>query len=156
MSGDVGRRNRINSPVADGVIGNLAELGSNIASLAELQVQLAVVDVKASVGRAAVPFALLAVGIVILLAALPIALIGGSELLADWLQFTHRGWAYLIVSGIALALTLVLMLLAVPRLTSSFESLVRSKEELARNVAWIKTVLANSGRAPIHRRAGNG
>ena len=79
-------------------------------------------------------------------------MIGASELLADALSLTHRGWAYLIVSAVVAALTVALVLLGLPRLGKSFESLSHSKDELSRNIAWIKTVLANSGRTPAHRR----
>ena len=154
MSKDFGSRVSINSPVTEGVIGNLATLGGDVATLAELQVQLAVEDVKESIGHAVWPVAMIATGLVLLLAAMPVALIGGSELLADAMSLTHRGWAYLIVAGVVLAITIVLVLVALPIFTRSFASLVRSKEELARNVAWIKTVLANSGRPPVHRRNG--
>jgi hypothetical protein len=147
-----GQRVRINSPLADGVIGNLAELGGDIATLAELQTKLAVVDMKQAAGAATIPVVLIGGGLVMLLAAVPVAMIGASELLADALALTHRGWAYLIVSAIAMALTVLLVLIGLPRFTRSFDSLVHSKEELARNVAWVKTVLANSGRLPAHRR----
>jgi len=147
-----GQRVRINSPLADGVIGNLAELSGDIATLAELQTKLAVVDMKQVAGAATIPVALIGGGLVMLLAAVPVAMIGASELLADALALTHRGWAYLIVSAVAMALTVLLVLIGLPRLTRSFDSLVHSKEELARNVAWVKTVLANSGRMPAHRR----
>ncbi|MDB5353141.1 MAG: hypothetical protein JWN86_4388 [Planctomycetota bacterium] len=141
-----------NAPLTAGVFGNLAELGSDIANLAELQVKLTAVDLQTSLRRAVVPATMLATGLVVLLAALPIALIGASELLADVLVLAHRGWAYVIVAGIALVLTIVLALISLPRLRRSFDNLVNSKEELERNVAWIKTVLAYSGRLPSQRR----
>ncbi len=147
-----GRRVRINSPFADGVLGNLAELGSDIAGLAELQMQLAAADLKESAGKAVLPVTLLGAGLVVLLAALPVALIGASELVADALGLVHRGWAYLIVAAVASALAGGLAWLGLSRLSSSFATFVRTKEELARNVAWIKTVLANSGRMPTSRR----
>jgi len=152
VSPENGRRVRINSPVTEGVFGNLAELGGDIASLAELQVQLAAADAKESLGRAILPAILLGAGVVFLLAALPVALIGVSMLLADALGLTHPGWAYLIVAGVTAALTVVLVLIGLPRLSHAFASFIRTKEELSRNVAWIKTVLANSGRPPAHHR----
>ena len=71
VNGGLGQRVRINSPLADGVIGNLAELGGDIAGLAELQVQLAAADLKTTAGRIVVPAALLGGGLVLLLAACP-------------------------------------------------------------------------------------
>lgn len=150
---DNGRRVRINSPVTEGVFGNLAELGGDIASLAELQVQLAVADVKESIGRAIVPAVLLGAGLVLLLAAVPVALIGVAMLLSDALGFTHPGWAYLLVAGGVVVLTVLFVLIGLPMFLHAFRSFVRSKDELARNVAWVKTVLANSGRPPAHKRS---
>lgn len=147
-----GRNVKINSPLSEGVIGGLGELAGDVSTLAELQVQLAITDLKASAGRAAIPAALLAAGLVLLLGAVPVAMIGASELTADWLALAHRGWAYLIVAGVAAALTLLLVLIGLPRLLRSFESLVNTREELSRNIAWVKTVLANSGRMPTPRR----
>jgi len=83
---------------------------------------------------------------------MPVALIGASELVADALHLEHRGWAYLIVAGATAGLTAVLALIGLPRLIRSFDNLINTKEQLARNVAWVKTVLANSGRMPAHRR----
>ena len=147
-----GKRVRVNSPLTDGVFGNLAELAGDMTTLAELQAKLVVVDLKASASRAVLPAALVGAGVVFLLAALPVALIGASELLADALGLTHRGWAYLIVAAVAAALTVVLVLIGLPRLSKSFDNLTRSREELERNLAWVKTVLANSGRPPSHHR----
>ena len=143
---------RVNSPFAEGVIGNLAELGGDIATLAELQVQLAVADAKESAAHAAIPLVLLGAGLVFTLAALPVALIGAAMILAEAMHLNQPGWAYLIVAAVVVAATVVLVLIGLPRLTKSFATLVRSKEELTRNVAWIKTVLANSGRRPVHKR----
>jgi Putative Actinobacterial Holin-X, holin superfamily III len=65
----------------------------------------------------------------------------------------ERHWALLLTAGVAIVLAVVVGVLAVPRLRKSFESFQRSREELARNVAWIKTVLTYSGRsAPSQRR----
>ncbi|MEO6809667.1 MAG: hypothetical protein ABI353_11200, partial [Isosphaeraceae bacterium] len=51
---------RINSPLIEGVIGNLAEFGNDITTLAELQAKLALIDLKEGGTRAAVPAAVLA------------------------------------------------------------------------------------------------
>jgi len=143
-----GQQMRVDSPFADGVIGNLAELGTNIATLAELQTQLAIADMKESARQATAPAVLIGAGVVLLFAGLPVALIGGAELLADWMQLTHRGFAYMIVAGVTFALVGVLLAIGLPRFSRSFVAMGRSQEELARNVAWIKRVIANTGRKP--------
>jgi len=147
-----GAKVRINSPLAEGVIGNLAEFAGDVSTLAELQAKLALSDLKTLIGRAILPAALLGLGVLLLLAALPVVLIGASELLASALNLKYRGWAYLMVAGASLVLTAVLLLLSWPRLLASLEALAHTREELARNVAWVRTVLVNSGRTPPHQR----
>ena len=147
-----GQLTQPNTPAPEGVIGSIAELASNIATLGELQTQLTIADLKESIQQAAVPVTLLAIGLVLLLAALPVALIGASELLADYLSLQHRGLAYLIVAGVIAAIIAILALIGVPRFWRSFAPMSRSQEEFTRNVAWVKRVLASSGRKPIWRR----
>jgi hypothetical protein len=136
----------------EGVIGSIAELGSNITTLAELQAQLTIADLKESTQQATWPVALLATSLVLLLAALPVALIGASELLADTLRLVHRGYAYLIVAGITAAITTILAFISVPLFFKSLAPMKRSQEEFARNVAWVKRVLASSGRKSSWKR----
>jgi hypothetical protein len=132
------------------VVGNLATLGSDVASLAELQAKLIALDLKESAARAAVPLAFVLVGATLGLAAIPVLLLGAGELLVS-LAHMQRAWAYLAVGALALAMGLILALVLLPKVTASFSTLTRSREELARNLAWIKTVLAYSGRMPSQR-----
>ena len=46
----------------------------------------------------------------------------------------------------------VLALVGLRGLGGSFSSFDRSKEELARNLSWVKTVLVHSGRTPPRKR----
>ncbi len=147
------KRVAINSPLVEGVFGNLGELASDVTTLAELQAKLAVADLKVSAGRATFPVALLVIGLGLFLGAIPVAFIGMAELLADGLGLVHKGWAYLIVAGIAVAVTVILTLIGWPALSRSFESLGRSRDELARNVAWIKSVITNAAK-PMGRKQG--
>ncbi len=94
-----GKRVPVNSPLTAGVFGNLADLANDVASLVELQAKLAVVDLKATVVKATIPLGLVAGGAAVLVAALPVLMIGLAELLADGLGLAHRGWAYLIVAA---------------------------------------------------------
>lgn len=142
-----GGRVRINAPMTEGIIGNLAELGSDVATLAELQAKLAAHDLQESTARAALPALMLGAGLGLLLGAIPVILIGCAELLADALSLEYRGLAYLIVAAVAVILAAGAAWFALSGLRSSFTSFARSREELARNLAWIKTVLAYSGRS---------
>jgi hypothetical protein len=141
----------INAP-ATAVVSNLAEFGNDFATLAELQAKLAAIDLKESAGRAAVPAGLLAGALVLLLGSVPVLLIGVAELIVRFTSIGHD-LALLLTAGGAIVVAGAIGALAAPRLRKSFESLQRSREELARNVSWIKTVLTYSGRStPSQRR----
>jgi Putative Actinobacterial Holin-X, holin superfamily III len=137
---------------ATAVVSNVAEFGNDFATLAELQAKLAVIDLKESTGRAALPGGVLAAALVLLLGSVPVLLAGAAELLVRYTTI-GRGWALLLTAVVALVLAVVIGALAAARLARSFASFQRSQEELTRNVAWIKTVLTYSGRsAPSQRR----
>ena len=146
-----GARARINSPLVEGVLGNLADFGSDAATLAELQAKLAVLDLKEAAGKAALPAGLVVMAGALALGSLPVLLLGIAELLVTYTGL-GRGWAYLVTAVAVTILAAVLAVLGVPRLRTSFASFRRSSEEFTRNVAWIKTVLAQSGRYTPPRR----
>ena len=129
-----------------GVVGNIAEFGHDVLTLAELQTQLAVIDLKEGAGHAIVPAVVLVVAAVLSLSCVPVALIGAAVLLARLLGPGNAGWAYLIVAGVALVLAGLAAAIAAIRLGHSFESFRRTREEMTRNLNWIRTVLAYSGR----------
>lgn len=128
------------------MVGGLAEFGHDIITLTELQAKLAVLDLKESLARSAAPLTLVAAGVALAVASLPVALIGLAEWLATALQLSQRGWAYLIVAGIAIVIALLVAVIAGSRISRSFESFERSRDELTRNLAWLRTVLLHSGR----------
>jgi len=133
------------------VVGGIAEFGNDVATLVELQVKLAQIDLKDCLKRASIPLALMAVALVFLLGAVPVLLLGGAELLAVALKIT-RGGAMLLTGGGVLALAVVGIVVGVLKLRPSFSSFQRSREELTRNLAWLRTVLLLSGRSLPNRR----
>lgn len=147
-----GNGTRIRTEPITTMVGGLAEFGNDVSTLAELQAKLALLDMKESARRAAVPSALIVVGVALATASLPVALIGVSELVATALQLAHRGWAYLIVAGVTLLIAILIAAVAGSRLGHSFESFQRSRDELTRNIAWLRTVLLHSGRGPARFR----
>jgi uncharacterized membrane protein YqjE len=136
----------------EGVVGNIAEFGNDVATLIELQSRLAVLDLKESAEKALVPLATVTLATALVLASLPVALLGLGELLATALKI-GRGESYLIVAVAVLVLGGLAAAIAAMRLRRSFEVFRRSREELVRNINWIRTVLMYSGRAmPRSRR----
>jgi len=145
----VGDGNGKGSPEGQ-VVGGIAEFANDIATLAELQAKLALIDLKESVEHALFPFAMLVAGLFFILGALPVALFGVAELLAAALKIS-TGWA-LLLTGISVVLVAVLVVaVAAMRFAHSFSSFRRSREELSRNLAWIRTVILYSGRGSPRR-----
>ena len=73
---------QIHSPLTEGVIGNLAEFGNDTITLAELQGKLLAYDFKEGLGKAIVSMVLAAVGLLLLVGCIPIALAGLALLAA--------------------------------------------------------------------------
>jgi len=148
----LGRNERAPGAGNGSVVGSLAEFGNDIATLAELQGKLAVLDLKESTARAVLPFALIVVGAAVVLASLPVALIGAASLIAVAFSIS-QGWALLLTAGAALVAGAGIAATAASQLGRSFDSFRRSREELTRNVTWIRTILLHIGRAVPRRGA---
>jgi hypothetical protein len=140
-----GPRVKINSPLVEGVFGNIAGFAGDVATLAELQAKLASHDLKDSISHATIPAGIMVGGGVLALGAIPVLLIGVGELLGPMLGLSHGG-AMLAVAILAIVLAAGMFFFAMPALKRSFTSFQRSREELVRNIAWIKTVITYSGR----------
>lgn len=146
-----GARVAIDSPLTEGVWGNLTEFANDCVTLGELQAKLAVLDARESVGRAVVPIGLALAGTILALASLPLFLMGLAHLLVLYAGLSVA-WSYLIVAVLGLVVGGLLALIFGLRLRSAFSSFQRSREELTRNLSWIKTVLVHSGRPRSRRR----
>ncbi len=140
----------INAP-ADGVVGNIAEFVNDISTLGELQFKLGMLDLKEATGRATTPSVLLGVGALLVVAGVPVVLLGVAELIAT--AGVPRGWAFVLTGLTSLVIAGVMALLAIKGLGHSFTSFRRSRDELTRNLSWVKTVIVYSGRAvkPVRR-----
>ena len=134
----------------EGVVGSIAGLGNDVATLAELQLKLATLDFKETTGRALIPLALVVLGLVGLVSSVPLALAGIALLAAELLAIS-LGWAFLLTAVATMLGTGLIVLFAGRRLGASFEGFRRSRDELIRNVSWIRTVLVQSGR-PVPKR----
>jgi len=134
------------------VVGNLTEFGNDVATLVELQAKLAALDFKAAMAQATIPLALMLVGLALLLASLPVALLGVGWLLASALRI-DTGWALLLTAAVAAVVAGVVAWFSLRRIRSGLDSFQHSREELIRNISWIRTVLVHSGRSiPPGRR----
>ena len=134
------------------MVTNIAEFGENLLTLAELQARLAAIELKQNVEAVKVSGAVILAGAVLAIAALPIALAGIAELLVSELGMS-RGFALIAVAVAAFAIAGTCVAIALGRLRSADLGFNLSREELARNLNWVRTVLLHSGRAAKGRRA---
>jgi hypothetical protein len=135
------------SQVFEGITG----FGSDIATLAELQGRLALIDLKECLQKALVPLALVLAGLIVLTGALPVALLGVAALLARALSISVAA-AQLLTGGMSLAVAIATIAVAAAKIGPSLNSFRRSREELTRNLAWLRTVVLYSGREVPRRR----
>ncbi len=129
----------------------VAEFIDDLASLAELQAQLATADLRDAARKSAVPMVVTTVGLAMMVASFPVALLGTASLLASALRI-HQGWAMLVTAGVATVLGGVTASLGGRRLSHSFESFRRSRKQLMLNLSWVRTVLVSSARPHARRR----
>jgi hypothetical protein len=127
------------------IVGSIADFGNDVATLVELQARLASVDTRESVARATVPLAVAGAGAVVLLASVSVILFGLADLVASALAISP-GLARSLTGLVSLTLAGAVLYLSAHELGKSLEPLRRSREELVRNLAWLRTVLVHSGR----------
>lgn len=137
---------RISAPdQPEGMIEGVGLLGNNLATLATLQIRLAWLDLRDSLREARLALVVLAIGMLLIPCALVVVLFG----LAGWVAELTRVDANLVMLLGALGLILLCVvsaLFAMRRLFGSFSSFRRSQDEFNRNLAWVRTVLSQSGR----------
>jgi len=133
-----------------GVVGSITDFGNDVTTLIELQAKLTALDLKESKDHLIFPLSLAVVAVVVVLGAVPVALLGVADLLATALNVAP-GWSRLLIAGLTLAVAGVIGFLSVKEIGRSLEPLRRSREELARNLAWLRTVLVYSGRSTPRR-----
>ena len=128
---------------------NLGDFAHDVLTLAELQGRLLVVDLNDARARAVRPLALGLIGLVLLLATFPVALLG----LAWLLSLTGLPlWACLLIAaGAGLMCSGLLGWLAWRTLRTTFAVFDRSREEFTQNLSWIKSVLRSGSRRPVER-----
>jgi hypothetical protein len=128
-----------------GVIEGVSSFGTDLATLAMLQARLAAYDLRDSTKSATPAIAGLVAFATIAAASTVVGLAG----LALWLTTVLQVQAGIVMMVVALAgivIAGVASALLARLLISSFSSFRRSREELERNIAWIKTTILHSGR----------
>jgi len=134
-------RNRQNNGVIEGV----SYFGTDLATLAVLQMRMAACDLRDSAKAATPIVAGLTVFWIIAGASAAVGLAGMALWLATIVNI-QAGIVMMVVALIGLVISGVAAALLARSLTRSFTYFRRSQEELERNLAWVKTTLIHSGR----------
>jgi len=123
--------------------GSFSSLAHDALELAELQTQLLKMDAKATSKRIQLTAILVAVGLVVLLASLPVALITVAETIVVQSSL-GTPVAYAITTLSALVLSAALIGTGYWRLKSGVTTFERSSHEFRKNLDWIKSSLKKS------------
>lgn len=134
-------------PLARGV----RDLACDVISLAELQGQLLITDLREGRPQLARSAMLLMIAPLFGLAGVMLLLLGLSGIVAQWWE-CDLATAQLAVATVVLAVTILLTWYGWHYLTTAAGVLERSRSELSQNIAWIKAVLQTSP-ASLHRRS---
>lgn len=117
-------------------------LAHDVVELAELQAQLLSLDVKSTSRNARAAFVLTIVGASFLLSAISVGLFALAAVLVEQLDWSQSA-ADLVAAVIGIILGGAALAAAWRLWQSGFGSLKRSRDELTRNIAWIKASLRN-------------
>lgn len=128
------------------VAASVSDLTHDVIELSELQVQLVQLDARQSMERARTCVIMAVVGAAILLGTIPVALLTIAALLVEQLQWSYAA-ATAVATGVGLVLAGIVLAIAYGYVKNGLLSFDRSREELRRNIAWLKSTLRTRGRA---------
>jgi hypothetical protein len=121
---------------------SMSELTHDVIELAELQAQLLTLDLKSVTRQSRTSILLSVVGICLLVGTVPDLLLAIGEYFVEQHGWTHAA-GYGLAAAISILASAVLLGLGWNRFQSGLKSLHRSRDELRRNIAWIKSSLRN-------------
>lgn len=134
------RRNGSTPSPPNGVAKGMGELTHDIVSLAELQFELFRIDCREGLRRMLVPVALLLFAGIVAVGTVPIALMFIAELLAQTTNLS-RPAAFSIAALGGFIVAVALGVGGWSYMRGVMRIFARSREELTRNMAWIKYTL---------------
>jgi hypothetical protein len=126
-------------------------LAHDVIELSELQAQLFAHDVKSTAQKTRTSLVLSVVGLCVLLGTIPILLMALGEFIAELTDWPlSAGLAIAAVIGIVASACLLAA--ARNRLSAGLNSMQQSRDELSRNIEWIKASLRSQPAKPTARR----
>jgi len=130
---------------ASNVQGHLGNLGADLITLSELQLELIAVDLREASREAFYPTMMVCLAVGLCVGACPVALFGLSLWLTE-ISGLSQVAALLTVSGAGLGIAAILFFLAGEGVKRSFALFKRSRSELQSNIQWIKKILSEKHR----------
>lgn len=127
------------------IVGRLGNLGADLISLGELQLELLSVDTRDATSEAFYPTIIACLGIGFVIGSCPLALLGLSWWLTDATTLSLAS-SSLIIALAGLVLAVLLLFVAWKGLKKSFALINRSRKELRSNLKWIKNILSEKHR----------
>lgn len=144
MAGQATMKNGATGSINE-VIGGIGEMGNHVVNLAALQVELARLDLRQSRSRFIPAILALAVCSPIAIASVTLLLIAASYGLHAYYQLSVATSVGLVTSA-GLGISVMLASIAYREFRAGLASFRRSSEEFERNLAWLGTVIKQSGR----------
>jgi len=133
----------VSSSAPKGLAGDVREFAHNVLTLAELQAHLFVADVQECGQRVMIPGIVLICGVVLGMACFPLALVVLALFLVQLFEVTYA-MGFLIAFAAGAVLSALLVAIGYLQVREHAILLQRSREELRRNLNWIKKVLKRS------------
>jgi len=119
---------------------SFAGLAHDVIELGELQAQLFVHDVKSTAQKTRTSLLLGVIGACVLLGSVPVLLFAVAELCVEQLGWP-RSAGFGLAAVIGVGASAALLAAAWNRLSVGLNAMQRSRDELSRNIAWIKSSL---------------
>ncbi len=122
------------------VSASFSELTHDAIELAELQAQLFAIDIKNTTHKTRTSLVFAAIGLCLLLGSIPVLLFAIAHLFIEQLGWSHAA-GFAIAALIGIALSGSALVAGWLRFKAGLSTIQRSREELRRNIAWIKSSL---------------
>jgi hypothetical protein len=123
-----------------GVATSFSELTHDVIELAELQAQLFALDVKNTSEKTKTSLLLAVVGVCALLGSIPVALYALAELLREQLEWSGAA-SFGVATLVGVLISASILSAAWMQFKTGLVTMRRSREELSRNIAWLKSSL---------------
>jgi hypothetical protein len=122
------------------VVSSFSGLAHDVIELGELQAQLFALDVKHTTQNTRTSLVLVVFGVCMLLGSVPVALFALAELLHEQLEWSAAA-SFGVATLIGLILSAVILTAAWLSFSAGLVTMRRSRDELSRNIAWVKSSL---------------